>query len=167
MGWTIYKDRCDKGYLALLTLLLFSACHITDHGEDTVRVDDIHFPASGDGSADPTKLPVITFNEPHHDMGVLVQGARVEHRFSFRNTGRSPLLISDVRADCGCTVGKEWPRQPVKPGEGGDILVTYDSAGRSGQEHKTVTVVANTAPPSTLLTLRGEVVGPKNVEPVE
>jgi hypothetical protein len=45
--------------------------------------------------------------------------------------------------------------------------VVFDSEGRSGRQDKTVTVVANTTPPSTVLTLSGEVVGPSNIKPLE
>jgi hypothetical protein len=154
-------------FVLLLLATLWSACRLTDQGDAEVGPDNINFPVSGHEQVDPAKLPAITFDDPVFDMGAVVQGNRVEHRFRFRNTGRSPLVISDVRGSCGCTVGKDWPKTPVKPGEGGEILVTYDSAGRSGVENKTVTVVANTAPPTTILTVRGEVVGPKNVQPVE
>jgi Protein of unknown function (DUF1573) len=66
-----------------------------------------------------------------------------------------------VRGTCGCTVGKDWPKTPIAPGKGGAITVSFDSEGREGKQHKTVTVLANSVPPSTVLTLTGEVVGPK------
>jgi len=69
-------------------------------------------------------------------------------------------VISNVHSTCGCTVGKDWPKRPIPPGESGSIDVVFDSEGRNGRQEKTVTVVANTTPPSTVLTLTGEVVGP-------
>lgn len=168
MAQRITLHASAAGLLTVLLALLFSGCRLTDHSErDEVDPTDIAFPASGYEAVDMEELPVITFDAPHFDMGRIVQGAQVEHIFTFRNTGGSPLVITDVRGSCGCTVGKDWPRSPVPPGEGASITVTFDSEGRSGRQDRTVTVVANTTPPSTVLTLGGEVLGPANVEPVE
>ena len=151
------------------SILVLPACRITDHSEhvDEVTPDVIAFPASGYESVDQEDLPQIRFDGTHFDMGQVVQGTRVEHRFIFRNTGGANLVLTDVRGSCGCTVGKEWPRQPIPPGEEGSILVTFDSEGRSGRQDKTVTVVSNTTPPSTVLTITGEVLGPPGMQPVE
>lgn len=147
--------------------MVFQACRITDHSEREVSPNDIVFPASGYEKVDPRSLPEMTFDATHFDMGTIIQGNTIEHRFTFRNTGESALVITDVYGSCGCTVGKDWPRNPVKPGDGGGITVTFESEGHSGTQNRTVTVVANTTPPSTVLTLGGEVLGPANVPPVE
>ncbi len=153
----------------LLLLVLLTGCRITDHSErgDEVTPDVIRFEASGYESVDASELPMIEFEEDHFDMGKVVQGKQVEHRFHFRNTGGNALVISDVRGSCGCTVSKEWPKSPIKPGGKGSILVTFDSEGRSGRQDKTVTVVANTSPPTNVLTISGEVLGPQGVVPIE
>lgn len=138
------------------------SCQLTDHSErDEVTTDDITFTKSGYENMDPDELPKLTFASLEQDMGKVIQGARVEKNYGFTNTGKSPLVISDVRSTCGCTVGKDWPKAPIKPGEGGEITVSFDSEGRTGAQHKTITVVANTDPPSTVLTLIGEVLGPQ------
>ncbi len=149
----------------LLVGLSFASCQLTDHSErDEVSTQDINFGRSGYEEVDTDDLPVIAFDSTELKMGVVVQGARVERSFSFLNKGKSALVISDVRSTCGCTVGKDWPKTPIAPGTGGAITVSFDSEGRSGAQHKTITVVANTDPPSTVLTLTGEVVGPKSIE---
>ena len=142
--------------------LFFMSCQLTDHSErDEVTTNDITFTKSGYENMDPDDLPKLTFASSEQDMGKVIQGARVEKRYAFTNTGKNALVISDVRSTCGCTVGKDWPKDPIKPGEGGEITVSFDSEGRTGAQHKTITVVANTDPPSTVLTLIGEVVGPQ------
>lgn len=155
--------------MLLMPLCLSWGCRLTDHSEsdDAIGPEAIGHSASGYEQVDPDKRPAITFTEMEHNYGKVVQGTKVEHTFTFRNTGGSPLVLSDVRGSCGCTVGKDWPRKPIKPGEEASILVAFDTNGRSGLEHKTVTVVANTTPPTTVLSLRGEVIGPANVAPVE
>ncbi|MEX1132921.1 MAG: DUF1573 domain-containing protein [Flavobacteriales bacterium] len=150
-------------------MVMLVGCRITDHSENDGEVNPQHitFPASGYEEVDPRNVSVLTFDETHLDMGRIIQGNTVEHRFTFRNTGRAALVITDVRGSCGCTVSKDWPREPVPPGGEGGITVVFDSEGRSGRQDKTVTIVANTTPPSTVLTLSGEVVGPAGSVPVE
>jgi hypothetical protein len=156
--------------LLLAALVLLQSCWITDHTErdpDEVTTDDIQHPASGYEKVDAGDLPSMVFDAPHFDMGKIIQGDKVDHRYTFRNEGGSALVLTDVRSSCGCTVSKDWPKHPIAPGEGGQIEITYDSEGRSGRQDRTITVVANTTPPSTVLTLSGEVVGPSNITPVE
>jgi hypothetical protein len=79
------------------------------------------------------------------------------HIFKFKNTGNIPLVISDARADCGCTV-PTWTKDPVMPGQEGEIEVKYNSAGRGGQTvSKTVTVLANTEPMENRITIKAKV----------
>ncbi|MBK7620405.1 MAG: DUF1573 domain-containing protein [Flavobacteriales bacterium] len=61
-----------------------------------------------------------------------------------------------MRGSCGCTVGKDWPKHPVKPNERATISISFDSEGRNGRQDKTATVAANTSPPSNVLTLSAE-----------
>lgn len=145
--------------VAVLAVVL-GACRLTDHSEREVTATALDPPVSGFGEVDPAKLPAIRFDSSLFDMGAMPQGAVVEHAFHFTNTGGSDLIIIDVRGSCGCTVGRDWPRQPVRPGERGTIQVSFDSEGREGHQHKTVSVTANTTPPTTVLTLQGEVLPP-------
>lgn len=151
---------------ALLLLAIAPAlqgCFLTDSGDrGEVSTRDINFPASGYEQLDAEDYPRIAFERTAHDMGKVVQGKRVEMRFAFTNSGKSPLVISAVNGSCGCTVGKDWPKSPIAPGEGGEITVAFDSEGRSGMQHKSVTVVSNALPASTVLTITGEVIGPEN-----
>lgn len=147
----------------LLTAALMAACQLTDYSErpgDAPTPEDIRVPGSGYDAIDPEDLPAITFDSTARSMGLIPQGTVVERTFHFTNTGGSDLLITDVRGSCGCTVGKDWPKKPLRPGEGGDITVSFNSEGRSGLQEKTVSVVANTMPATTVLTLTGEVVAP-------
>lgn len=144
-----------------LLAVLLSGCFLTDHSErGEVSTEDLNFPASGYEKLDAEDYPRITFDATEADMGKVVQGAKVQQRFTFTNTGGSPLVLSAVNSTCGCTVGKDWPKAPIPPGGSGHIDVTFDSAGRTGMQHKTVTVVSNALPASTVLTITGEVVGP-------
>ena len=160
------KGPRSRSMMVLLPLIAIG-CQITDHSEKEITPEMVQFPASGYEKVDEKDLPRIEFEETHFDMGQIVQGNKVSREFHFTNTGKSALILTDVRGSCGCTVGKEWPKDPIKPGEKGTIEVQFDSEGRSGRQEKTVTVVSNATPPTTVLTIAGEVMGPANVQPVE
>ena len=91
-----------------------------------------------------TEAAVMDFEKIEHDFGTITQGENVSHIFKFKNTGKSDLLITDAKGSCGCTV-PEFPRTPIKPGESGEMKVTFSSAGRNGMQSKTVDITTNTA----------------------
>ncbi|HRW21492.1 MAG TPA: DUF1573 domain-containing protein, partial [Bacteroidales bacterium] len=64
--------------------------------------------------------------------------------------------ISNVKASCGCTTPK-WSKEPIKPGQKGTIEVVFDSAGRSGEQAKTVKVYCNTQPNVIELRIRCQI----------
>jgi Protein of unknown function (DUF1573) len=163
IAWARVGLRTTTFFLVAAMLSVVTGCRITDHSErDTAEVssENLNFPSSGYENVDPDDLPKMEFSSTHVDLGKVVQGNKVDLSYSFKNTGGAPLVITDVRGSCGCTVGKNWPKEPIAPGEKADIAVSFDSEGRSGRQDKTVTVVANTVPPSNVLTLTAEVVGP-------
>jgi hypothetical protein len=100
--------------------------------------------------------PVMKFESDAFDFGKIKQGDKVTREFKFVNTGKSPLIISDAYATCGCTV-PEVAKEPIQPGASSTIKVTFNSAGKSGLQDKLITVVANTSPAENRLHLTGEV----------
>ncbi|GIV22714.1 MAG: DUF1573 domain-containing protein [Bacteroidia bacterium] len=109
-------------------------------------------------SAEPTAQ--IRFDKMEHDFGRIREGEKVSYRFKVTNPGTVPLRIIDVKPSCGCTA-PAWTKEPIPPGGEGFVEVVFDSQGRSGEQMKTVTVFANTDPPSHLLRFRGEVIPAK------
>ena len=91
-----------------------------------------------------TEAPVMTFEKTEHDFGTITQGENVTYNFKFTNTGKSDLLITNAKGSCGCTV-PEYPKTPIKPGDSGEMKVTFSSAGRNGMQSKTVDITTNTA----------------------
>jgi len=101
--------------------------------------------------------PQITFEKTTHDYGTIFTGSNGEYEFVFTNTGNEPLILSQPRSSCGCTV-PAWPRKPLLPGEKEKIKVTYNT-GIKGRFQKTVTIVSNATNNNALvLTIKGEVV---------
>lgn len=89
-----------------------------------------------------------------HNFGTINQGEVVNFTYKFTNNGTEDLLVQSASASCGCTVPKK-PTGPIAPGEQGEIVVRYDSKGKSGQVSPVITIVANTNPRQTRLSLRG------------
>ncbi|MBK8955158.1 MAG: DUF1573 domain-containing protein [Saprospiraceae bacterium] len=125
------------------------------------------------GSVPPEAAPTgptttMEFAEMVHDWGELKEGEHMKYSFKFKNTGSEPLIISDAKGSCGCTV-PDWPREPIAPGASGEIKVEFDSKGKGsddGQKQtKKVTVTANTNPPQTYLTITGVVRKDPNAKP--
>ncbi|MCQ2342562.1 MAG: DUF1573 domain-containing protein [Paludibacteraceae bacterium] len=109
--------------------------------------------------------PVITFEKTSHDFGRIQESdGRVSTVFNFKNEGMAPLVLSNVRASCGCTTPK-WTREPVEPGQTGAITVTYNPNGRPGKFSKTITVTSNAKEQTLRLYIKGEVI-PKPAQPV-
>ena len=90
------------------------------------------------------------------DFGNKTEGEMVEYSYRFKNSGDYPLVVTNVSASCGCTV-PEKPEEPVQPGETGYIKVKFNSMGRVGEVHKTVTVQSNANPEFPQLVLKGHV----------
>jgi len=113
---------------------------------------------NGSASLATADKPVMKFEKDTHDFGKIKQGDKVTYEFKFTNTGKSPLIVKDAIASCGCTK-PEWPSAPIKPGENGVIKVTFNSAGKMGLQDKQITITANTNPAQNLVHLIGEVTG--------
>lgn len=106
------------------------------------------------------ELTSIEFAEEAFDFGEITQGEKVEHTFRFKNTGENDLVIVSAKGSCGCTIPK-WPKEPIAPGEEGEMFVVFNSDGKKGKQHKKVSVIANTEPATTVVALRGDVIVPE------
>lgn len=100
----------------------------------------------------------IDFVTKNHDFGVVSEEDKtVSYNFTFKNTGDSPLVINKAIASCGCTT-PEYPKEPIGAGAYSSIRVTYNTAGRPGAFHKTITVYSNDPEnPNIVLTISGSV----------
>lgn len=109
---------------------------------------------------------VMTFDKMVHDFGKINEAdGRVTTIFDFKNEGDAPLVLTNVRASCGCTTPK-WTREPIEPGKSGQITVTYNPNGRPGVFQKTITITSNASAEPLRLTIKGQVI-PKPAQPTE
>jgi hypothetical protein len=99
---------------------------------------------------------VIAWDSVSVDFGRVPLNKPITAEFTFKNTGMIPLIITDVKSSCGCTVA-DYPKQPIPSGGKGKITATFD-AKLSGYFNKTITVYSNTEDGMTELYIKGEVV---------
>jgi len=106
----------------------------------------------------------VAFEKETIDYGNIEKGADGSREFVFTNTGLEPLIITNCKGSCGCTV-PSWPKTPIAPGEKASIKVKYDTQ-RVGQFTKTVTVMSNASNDNVILKIRGVVKAIDKVETV-
>jgi len=140
-------------------MLVGSSCK--DKASNKVVADNVSNASTRDEVS--KKLPVMSFEKQEHDFGSIVQGTPQETVFSFTNTGDAPLIITDAKSSCGCTVPQYPKNTPIAPGETGELLVKFNGSGKN-QVTKTVTVTANTEKGSELLRIKAFVT-PKDQVP--
>lgn len=108
---------------------------------------------AGDGAA----VAKSAWAEVSHDFGQIKQDAPVTTRFEFTNNGSAPLIITNVKGSCGCTV-TDYSSEPVMPGQKGYVSATYN-AKAMGVFNKSITVTSNSfGEPTKVLYIKGEVV---------
>ena len=112
--------------------------------------------------------PVMDFKEESYNFGEISEGPQVTHEFKFTNNGKEPLILTNVKASCGCTT-PSWPKDPILPGKEATILVTYNTQGRPGNFNKSITITSNATTPSKVIYIKGQVVkvDPAKYVPVE
>ena len=123
-------------FVSALTLL--SSC-----GDDaSSRVKKENVDKVEQEAIDKANMPVMTFEETKYDFGELIEGDVVETVFNFKNTGKTPLIITNARASCGCTI-PDYSREPIPVGEEGVIKVKFNSRGKHGKQNKRITLTTN------------------------
>lgn len=168
--------------LILAAVVTFTACKekATDEANASTTPDATATTPAGDPAATPTADPSmaqgdptavatpvptgpltsIKFDQEEYDWGTVMDGEKVIKVFKFKNTGKEPLVISNAKATCGCTV-PDWPHEAIAPGKSGEIKVVFDSKGKGAvggrEDSKRVTITANTDPVDTYLTIKGKI----------
>jgi hypothetical protein len=107
------------------------------------------------------KAPFIKFEILEYDYGTITQEHDGICVFVFKNTGKNPLVLSNVRPSCGCTVPK-WSKEPIKGGDESNIEVKYNTR-RPGSFSKSITVYSNATNSPVVLKIKGNVVAKPTV----
>lgn len=157
-----------KYAILLFTTAVLASCGGGDEVKETSRINNDEPSLDAElieqnGSAEEQtstegriEEPFFSFAEEVWDFGVIVEGEKVSHTFKFQNTGGAPLVISNVSTTCGCTV-PQWPKDPIQPGQGSEIAVTFDSNGKAGNVTKDINIIANTNPVQKIIRIKAQV----------
>ncbi|KKX47253.1 MULTISPECIES: DUF1573 domain-containing protein [Sphingobacterium] len=153
--------KMNYSLLLAFGIWTLSSCGTSNKSENTSS-DSVNATAdtSVNTEAAAGAIGTIEFAEPAFDFGQIKEGAEVTHTFTLKNTGNAPLIISEVRASCGCTQ-PEFSKSPVLPGKTSDIKVTFKSEGQVGKQQKIITIHSNASNGLTTVQLKGEVLAAK------
>jgi hypothetical protein len=143
----------------LFSLFLLFSCE--NNNKSGFSASNINNPATADGIDEKQKanLPELQFENLSYNFGKVIQGEILSYTFHFKNTGKSSVIISSVEASCGCTTSIP-PKAPIKPGEKGEISISFDSKYKNGEVISYLVVTANTYPAQTVLTVTANVINP-------
>ena len=134
--------------------VIFTSCQQNTAQESNEAATTEHAVSSTSTPAE--DAPVLTFEKESHDFGKIKQGETIQYDFKFKNTGKTPLIITNATATCGCTV-PEIPKDPILPGAEGSIKVVFDSSGKMGMQDKIITVTSNGNPAINEVHIVGEI----------
>ncbi|GHT75493.1 hypothetical protein AGMMS50262_10950 [Bacteroidia bacterium] len=103
------------------------------------------------------KEKVVTVDKTVHDFGTVSEdGGNISTVFIVTNNTNAPIVITGVRASCGCTT-PEWTKEPIAPGKTGEVKATYSPKGRPGPFEKTVTITTDGDPDRIVVKIKGVV----------
>ena len=136
-----------KNFLTVFVFILAASSFV--HAQSDVA------PAPNETATAPANGPEMKFETEVMDYGTIVQGADPYRFFKFENTGTEALVIKHAKGSCGCTV-PTYPKEPILPGETGEIKVRYDT-NRIGAFTKKVTLTTNVGSENIVLTIKGKV----------
>ena len=112
-----------------------------DNATEKINQENVEMAAERD--AQTIVFPSISFDKTLHDFGEIQNGTPVETVFSYTNSGRSPLVVTDIKSTCGCTVPQGWSKEPLMPGESSQFSVKFNGKG-ANKVSKTITLTTNT-----------------------
>lgn len=125
--------------LSLASLVVFTSCK--ENATEKINQDNVTKAAERDAQG--IVFPTISFDKTEHDFGQIKNGTAVETVFSYTNTGNSPLVITDIKSTCGCTVPQNWSKDPLLPGASSKFNVKFNGKG-ANKISKTITLTTNT-----------------------
>ena len=125
--------------LSVLCMVAFTSCK--QDAASKVKAENVTQAAERDAVAG--DFPVIVFDRSEHDFGEIENGTPVETVFEYTNTGKAPLVITNIKSSCGCTVPQDWSKEPLAPGASSNFTVKFNGKG-ANKVSKTVTITANT-----------------------
>lgn len=131
--------------LTIATLAVFTSCK--ENAQDKIKMENeisaIKRDAKIEALMKDRGFPSISFDKTEHNFGEIMNGTPVETTFSYTNTGKSPLVVTDIKSTCGCTVPQGWSKEPLMPGASSQFSVKFNGKG-ANKTSKTITLTTNT-----------------------
>ncbi len=106
------------------------------------------------------KFANMVFEDQEFDFGKIVQGEKLVHVFKFTNTSATDLVITDAKGSCGCTI-PSYPKEPIQPGKSGNIKVSFDTKGKTGENSIRVTIMCNVEEEAKILNIKATIEVPE------
>lgn len=131
----------------VISLLFIGAVAFTAYSQEEINTNQ-----------DTQDIPEIYFENTTHDFGNIEYNGDGTCEFEFKNTGKEPLLLTNVKASCGCTT-PTWPKEPIKHNKKGTIVVKYNTK-ITGAFTKTIRVYSNAKTNVVTLKITGTVSKP-------
>jgi len=144
-----------KNSIVLVALLSLGFVSCKDNASAKIDASNLETAKERDAKIN-MGTAIIEFDTRDYDFGTVNEGEVVEGIFKITNKGKTDLIITGASATCGCTV-PEWPKDPIKPGDSGELKFSFDSKGRTGKQSKSITLQTNTAEVTETLRIGGTV----------
>ena len=126
---------------------------------DAVDSSFIHLP----GAEGADEAPKMAWKETELDLGLVAAGETRNLTYELTNSGRSPLIITQVLPSCGCTVAEPWDPSPLPPGQSTLIVLRFEAGESTRTLSESATVVTNAIPASVELAFTAQVLGPDRI----
>jgi hypothetical protein len=145
-----------NGIFLILMASFGALASCADSEDGHVDASFIHIPGEGEER----DTPEVTWESDSVDLGLLAAGEKVDIPYLLTNTGRAPLLISQVKPSCGCTASRGWEDRTLSPGASLTLTLSFDAGDRVGTVEEQAMVVTNAVPSASVLKFTAQVLGP-------
>ena len=152
-----------KLFLLFTSLALVSFTSCKENATDKINQENVTKAAERDSQT--IVYPSVTFDKVAHDFGEIQNGTPVETVFTYTNSGQSPLVVTDIKSTCGCTVPQGWSREPLAPGASSQFTVKFNGKG-ANKVSKTITLTTNTESGREQVRISAFIVPDPNAAPV-
>lgn len=152
-----------KLFLLFTSVALVSFTSCKENALEKINQENVTKAAERD--AQTIVYPSVTFDKVAHDFGEIQNGTPVETVFTYTNSGQSPLVVTDIKSTCGCTVPQGWSREPLAPGASSQFTVKFNGKG-ANKVSKTITLTTNTESGREQVRISAFIVPDPNAAPV-
>ncbi len=146
--------------LPIIAALSLVSCKKDQNTEQQMQNDGVVAENTVEGAtpglAKISPLTNVVLSESNFEFGKIKKGEHVEHVYEVTNTGVNPLVISEVKPGCGCTV-PDYTKDPILPGQKGKITLKFDSSNFDGLVNKQAEVYANVEKSPIMITFSADI----------